>query len=191
MNRQPHLPDAMQARSGITMTCVVALLLAVGCRHYHTREFVGVPRPVTFENWRLYVNVRVPVPDPSPTNHLYAISALAWTLPGDVHRGDPNDYRPTAYDASLDSLRLFRVEGTNAVELSLPPPRHGPKDHPNRLLQLAYGNHEGIEIPASVSELQAQVTMTFRHRAMGKTERKVFELNLHKQERTRMEPLLD
>ena len=72
MNRQSHLPDAMQARSGITMMCVVALLLAAGCRHYHTREFVAVPRPVTFENWRLYVNVRVPVPDPSPTNDFYA-----------------------------------------------------------------------------------------------------------------------
>jgi hypothetical protein len=167
-----------------------ALVLATGCRQYRTREFAAVQRPIKFENWRLYVNALVDAANPSPTNHLYMISAVAWTAPGDSIGGDPSAFRPTAYDASLDSLRLFRIEGTNAVELPLPPLHHGSSDQPDRLVQLVPGNRAGVEIPASVRELRAHVTLTFRHRATGKTETEVFTTTMLKREMTKLEPML-
>jgi sRNA-binding carbon storage regulator CsrA len=85
----------------------------------------------------------------------------------------------------LDSLRLFCLAGTNAVELPLPPLPHGSNDHSNRLVQLGRGNRIGIEIPASVSELRAEIVMTFRHRATGRTETKVFTTKMLKKERTK------
>ena len=144
-----------------------------------------------FENWRLYVNAFVDTTNPSPTNHLYLISAVAWTAPGDSVGLDVSQFRPTAYDASLDSLRLFRLEGTNAFELPLPPLGHGSADHPNRLVQLAPSSGAGIEIPAGVRELRADIVMTFRHRETGKTETKVFTTTMLKRERTKLEPLLE
>jgi hypothetical protein len=177
----------------IAWSCVFALILmtATGCRQHRTREFVAVQRPVKFENWRLYVNAFVDAANPSPTNHFYLISAVAWTAPRDDLRSDPSQFRPTTYDASLDSLRLFRLEGTNAVELLLPPLRHGSDDQPNRLVGLAPGNRAGILILASVNELRAEVTMTFRHRETGKTETRVFTIRMLKRERTKLEPLLE
>lgn len=175
----------------IAWACVFALVLATGCRRYRTREFVAVQRPMKFENWRLYVNVRVDAANPSPTNHFYAISAVAWTAPGDAIGGDTNEFLPTAYDASLDSLRLFRIEGTNVAELPLPPLHHGSSDQPNRLVQLVPGNRAVIEIPASVRELRADIVMTFRHRETGKTETKVFTTTMLKRERTKVEPMLE
>lgn len=96
-----------------------------------------------------------------------------------------------AYDASLDSLRLFRIEGTNAVELPLPPLGHGSTDHPNRLVRLAPSNRAGIEIPASIRELRADIVMTFRHRETGKTETKVLTTSMLRRERTKLEPMLE
>jgi hypothetical protein len=175
----------------IAWSWVFALILATatGCRQYRMREFVAVQRPVKFENWRLYVNAFVDAANPSPTNHFYRISAMAWTLPGDAYFGDPNAFRPTAYDASLDSLRLFRVEGTNSVELPLPPLHHGSTDHPNRLMQLAPSNGVRIEIPASVSELRADVVMTFRRRETGRTETNVSTMTMRKRERSKLGPI--
>jgi hypothetical protein len=118
----------------IARVCVFALDLATGCGKYRTREFVAAQQPVKFENWRLYVNAFVDAANPSPTNHLYLISAGAWTAPGDSVGLGASQFRPTAYDASLDSLRLFRIEGTNAAELPLPPLGHGSAHHPNRLV---------------------------------------------------------
>jgi hypothetical protein len=175
----------------IAWACVFVLVLATGCRRHRTREFVAVPHPVKFENWRLYVNAFVDAANPSPTNHFYLISTVAWTAPGDSIGADPSEFRPTSYDASLDSLHLFRIDGTNAVELRLPPLDHGATDQPNRLVALAPGNRAGIEIPASVRELRADVVMTFRHRETGKTETKVFTIPMRKQERTKLEPMLD
>ena len=177
----------------VVWLCVFVLVLATatGCRRYRTREFVAVQHPVKFENWRLYVNAFVDAANPSPTNHFYLISAVAWTAPGDSVHGDASEFRPTIYDASLDSLRLFRVEGTNSVELPLPPLLHGSSDHPNRLVQLGPERGAGVTIPASVSELQAEVVMTFRHRETGKTETKVFTVPMRKRERTKLEPMLD
>jgi hypothetical protein len=146
---------------------------------------------VKFEKWRLYVNVRVDAANPSPTNHFYSINAVAWTLPGDVLRGDTNAFLPTAYDASLDSLRLFCIEGTNAVELPLPPLGHRSADYPNRLVQLAPSSGAGIEIPASVRELRADIVMTFRHRETGKTETNVLTTKMLKCEKTKLEPMLE
>ena len=168
-----------------------ALLLATSCRPYRTREFTAVQHPMKFENWRIYVNAHVDAANPAPTNHFYLISAVAWTAPGDSVGGNRSEFRPTAYDASLDSLRLFRIAGTNAVELPLPPLHHGPADHPNRLVQLGPGRGAGVTIPASVSELRADVMMTFRHRETGKTETKLFAITMHKRERTKIEPLLE
>ena len=181
MNRSPK----------IAWLGVFALVLATGCRQYRTREFVAVQRPVKFEKWRLYVNVRVDAANPSPTNHFYVINAVAWTLPGDVHRGDTNAFLPTAYDASLDSLRLFRIEGAHVAELPLPPLRHGSADQPNRIVQLFHGNGTRVEIPARVRELRADIVMTFRHRETGNTETKVLTTTLLKRERTKLEPVLE
>ncbi len=168
---------------------VFALVLGTGCRPYRTREFVAVQRPVKFENWRVYVNAFVDAANPSPTNHFYVINALAWTLPGDVSRGDTNAFLPSAYDASLDSLRLFRIEGTNAVELPLPALGHGSSDQSNRMVQLIHANGTGVEIPAGVRELRAKATLTFWQRDTGKTETKVFTTTMLKQERTKLAPL--
>jgi hypothetical protein len=175
----------------VAWSCLFALVLATGCRQYRTREFVASQRPVKFENWRLYVNAHVDGPNRGPTNHCYMISTVAWTAPGDSIGGRASEFRPTAYDASLDSLRLFRVEGTNSVELPLPRLHHGSSDHPNRLVQMAPGIGVRIAIPASVKELRAEVAMTFRHRETGKTEIKVFTIPMLKPERTKLEPLLD
>ena len=175
----------------IACSGIFALLLATGCRPYRTRAFEAVQRLVTFENWRLYVTALVDAANPSPTNHSYMISTVAWTAPGDSIGGRDCEFRPTAYDASLDSLRLFRVEGTNSIELPLSPLHHGSTDHPNRLVQMAPSNGVRIEIPASVSELRADVVMTFRHRDTGKTETKLFAITMHKRERTKIEPLLE
>ena len=168
---------------------VFALVLATGCRPYRTREFTPVEKPVKFENWRIYVCALVDAANPSPTNHAYMISTVAWTAPGDSIGGRASEFRPTAYDASLDSLHLFRVEGTNSVELPLPPLHHGPTDHPNRLVQMAPSNGVRIEIPARVNELRAEVAMAFRHRATGKTETKVFTIPMLKRERIKYGPL--
>ena len=175
----------------IALAGVLALVLATGCRRYRTRGFVAIPHPVKSENWRLYVNAHVDAANPAPTNHFYLISAVAWTARGDSVGGNPREFRPTTYDASLDSLRLFRIAGTNAVELLLPPLHHGSADHPNRLVQLFADNGAGVTIPASVSELRADVMMTFRHRETGKTETKLFAITMHKRERTKIEPLLE
>ena len=175
----------------IALAGVFALVLATGCRQYRTREFVADPHPVKFENWRLYVNTHVDAANPAPTNHFYLISAVAWTAPRDYLRLDPSQFRPTTYDASLDSLRLFRIEGTNAVEQPLPPLHHGPADHPNRLVQLFADNGAGVTIPTSVNELRAEVAMTLRHRDTGKTETKLFAITMHKRERTKIEPMLE
>ncbi|MCX6923028.1 MAG: hypothetical protein NT154_07450 [Verrucomicrobia bacterium] len=175
----------------IGWVCVFGLGLAAGCRKHRTREFVAAEHPVKFENWRLYVNAFVDAANPSPTNHLYLISAVAWTAPGDSVGLDASQFRPTAYDASLDSLRLFRIEGTNAVELPLPPLVQGSADHPNRLVQLAPSSSAGIEIPASVRELRADIVMTFRHRKTCKTETKLLTTTMLKRERTRLEPILE
>ncbi len=173
----------------IALACVFALVFATGCRPYRTREFTAVQNPVKFEHWRLYVCALVDAANPSPTNHSYMISTVAWTAPGDSIGGRASEFRPTAYHASLDSLHLFRVEGTNSVELPLPPLHHGPTDHPNRLVQLAPGNGVRIEIPASANELRAEVAMTFRHRATGRTETKVFTIPMLKREKTKFGPL--
>ena len=173
----------------IAWAVVFALVLATGCRSYRTREFVAVQQPVKFENWRIYVNAFVDVANPSPTNQFYTISAVAWTAPGDYVGADVSQFRPTTYDASLDSVRLFRIAGTNAVELPLPPLPHGSTDHSNRLVQLGRGNHIGIEIPASVGELRADIVMTFRHRDTGRTETKVFTTRMLKRERIKYTPL--
>lgn len=175
----------------VVWLCVFVLVLATGCRRQRAREFVAVPHPVKFKNWRLYVNAFVDAANPSPTNHFYLISAVAWTAPGDWLGGDASEFRPTIYDASLDSLRLFRIDGPNAVELPLPPLRHGSTDQSNRLVQLGPGTRAGIEIPASVSELRGDVVMTFRHRATGKTETKIFSIPMRKRERTKLEPMLE
>jgi hypothetical protein len=175
----------------ITFACVIALVLVSGCRRHRTREFVAVQKPVQFENWRLYVSVFVDAANPPLTNHFYLVSAMAWTAPGKSIGPDPNQFRPTAYDTSLDSLRLFRVAGTNSVELPLPPLNHGPTDHSNRLVQLGSSNRAGIQIPASVSELRADVAMTFNHRETGKTDTKVFAIPMIKRERTKLEPMLE
>ena len=186
-----HHLHIMNRALPIAWSCVFMLFLATGCRQYRTREFVAVQRPVKFENWRLYVSARVDAANPSPTNHFYVLSTVAWTAPGDSIGGRASEFRPTAYDASLNSLRLFRVEGTNLIELPLPPLHHGSTDHPNRLVQMAPSNGVRIEIPASVEELRADVVMTFRHRETGKTETKVFTLPMRKRERTKLEPMLD
>jgi len=55
---------------------VFALVLAIGSRPYRTRKFVAVQRPVKFENWRLYVSVRVDTANPSPTNHFNLAPSL-------------------------------------------------------------------------------------------------------------------
>lgn len=175
----------------IVWSCVFVLVLATGCRRYRTREFVAVQHPVKFENWRIYVSAHVDAANPSPTNHFYLICAVAWTAPGDSIGGNPSEFQPTAYDASLDSLQIFRITGTNAVELPLPPLLHGSADHPNRLVQLGPGRGAGVTIPASVSELRADVIMTFRHRDTGKTETKLFAITMHKRERTKLEPMLE
>ena len=167
------------------------LATATGCRQHRTREFVAVQRPVKFENWRLYVNAFVDAANPSPTNHFYLISTVAWTAPRDYLCLDSSQFRPTSYDASLDSLRLFRIEGTNAVELPLPPLGHGSVDHPSRLVQLVPSSGAGIEIPANVRELRADIVMTFRHRETGKTETKVLMTTMLKRERTKLEPMLE
>ena len=173
----------------IAWFCGFALVLATGCRPYRTREFAAVQQPMSFENWRIYVNAHVDAANPSPINHFYVISAVAWTAPGDSIGADPGQFRPTAYDATLDSLRLFRIEGTNESELQLPPFRHGPSDQPNRLVQLFHASGTGVEIPASVSELRADATLTFRHRDTGKTETKIFTTRMLKRERTQFGPL--
>jgi len=178
----------MPARFARIITCVVALIAATGCRPYRSRAFVADEQPVRFESWRIYVNIGVPGANPPATNELYNVSVVAWTLPGDVYRGDANEFRPTAYDANLKSLRLFRLDGTNIVELPLPLPSRGANDHPNRLVQRAYGSRE---IPPGVNELKAEVTMTFQHRDTGETELKVFSLRMIKQERTKIAPMLD
>lgn len=175
----------------IACACVIALVLVTGCRRHRTREFVAVQKPVQFENWRLYVSVFVDAANPPPTNHFYLVSAVAWTAPGDSIGPDPGQFRSTAYGASLDSLRLFRVAGTNSIELPLPPLNHGPTDHSNRLVQLGSSNQAGIQIPASVKELRADVAMTFRHRETGKTETRVFAIPMVKRERTKLEPMLE
>src|ERR1035437_7787178 len=131
----------------IAWSCVFALVLATGCRPSRKREFVAGQRPVKFENWRVYVNAFVDAANPSPTNHFYVISAVAWTLPGDSCGGGTNAFLPTTYDARWESLRLLGIEGTNAIELPLPPLRNGSSDHPNPLMQLGLGNRAGIEIP--------------------------------------------
>jgi hypothetical protein len=170
---------------------VLALVLATSCRQHRTREFVAVQRPVEFENWRLYVNAQVDAANSGPTNHFFVISTVAWTAPGDAIGGPASEFRPTAYDASLDSLRLFCVEGTNEVEMQLPPLDLGSSDHPNRLVQLAPTNGARIEIPASVSKLRADVTMTFRHRDTDKAETRVFSTALRRREGTKLAPMLE
>jgi hypothetical protein len=124
----------------IAWVFVFALGLATGCRKCRTREFVAAEQPVKFENWRLYVNAFVDAANPSPTNHLYVINAMAETLPVCVYRGDTNEFLPSPYDASMNLLRLFRIEDTNVVELPLPPLRQGFSDQPNRLVQLFHGS---------------------------------------------------
>ena len=173
----------------IACSGIFALLLATGCRPYRTRAFEAVQRLVKFENWRLYVTALVDAANPSPTNHSYMISTVAWTAPGDSIGGRDCEFRPTAYDASLDSLRLFRVEGTNSIELPLSPLHHGSTDHPNRLVQLAPTNGFRIEIPVSVNELRAEVTMTFRNRDTGRTEANMFTIPMLKRERIKYGPL--
>lgn len=163
---------------------MLALVLATGCYSYRTREFVALQHPVKFENWRIYVNAFVNAANPSPTNQFYTIGAVAWTAPGDWIGPGVSQFRSTTYDASLDSVRLFSIAGTNAVELPLPAFLHSSTDHPNRMVQLCLGNGAGIEIPASVSELRADVVMTFRHRDTGRTETKVFTTRMLKRERT-------
>jgi hypothetical protein len=146
---------------------------------------------VKSENWRIYVNALVDAANPSPTNHSYVVSALGWTVPNDSIGVGTNQFRPTAYDARLDSLRLFRIETTNVVELPLPSLHHGDSDHPNRLVNLGPDNRVGIEMPASVNELRADVVMTLRHRETGRTEPKVFTTRMLKRERTTLEPMLE
>jgi hypothetical protein len=127
--------------------------------------------------------------NPPLSNQLYVVNAVAWTAPGDSVGAGPGVFRPTAYDASLDSLRLFRIEGTNAVELSLPPLRHAPFDQPNCMVQLYHANGTGVEIPAGVNELRAEATLTFRHRDTGKMQTNVFTTRMLKREKTRFGPL--
>lgn len=170
---------------------LLALVFATGCRPYRTREFVAIPHPVKFENWRLYVNVHVDAVNPRPTNHSYVVSAVAWTARGDATRGQASEFRSTAYDVSLNSLRLFRLDGTHLIELPLPPLHHGFNDHPNRLVQLGPTNGARIEIPASVSELRAEVATTLRRRDTGQTETKVHTLRMLKREGTKLGPILD
>lgn len=195
MNQRGQLGDHNAARGIVNRTlhiagsCVVALVLVTSCRQFRTREFVEAQGPAKFENWRLYVNALVDAANPSPTNHFCRISASAWTFPGDAYCGDPSAFRPTAYDASLDSLRLFRVEGTNSVELPLPPLHHGSSDQPSRLMQLAPSDGVRIEIPANVSELRADAVTTFRHRETGRTEARVFTRTMRKRERTKRGPI--
>lgn len=127
----------------------------------------------------------------APHEPLVLVRTVAWTASGDSVGGDASQFRPTAYAASLDSLRLFCIEGTSVVELPLPLLHRGASDHPNRLVSLAPANRAGITIPASVKELRADVVMTFRHRETGRTETKVFTLRMFKRERTTLEPILE
>jgi hypothetical protein len=145
---------ALKAQFGALAVFVCTILLGAGCGHYHASEFVAVHRPVKFENWRLYVNVSAPTADISGTNRWYEVSTVAWTLPGDMYCGDTNAFLPTAYDASLDSLLLLRIEGTNVADLPLPPLRHGSSEQPNRMVQLFHADGTGVEVPASVRELR-------------------------------------
>lgn len=170
----------------VAWSCGLALILAMGCRPYRTREFAAVQQPMKFENWRIYVNAHVDAANPPPTNQLYVVSAVAWTAPGDTIGGDPSAFRPTAYDVSLDSLRLFRIEGTNVVELPLPALGHGSSDQPNRLVQLIHANGTGVEIPAGVRELGAEATLTFWRRDTGKTQTNVFTTTMLKREGTKL-----
>ena len=171
------------------MALVCASVFATGCTRYKVREFAAVTGPVTFENWRIYVFAQVDAANPAPTNQSYQIKALAWTAKGDYITANTNDFRPTAYDASLDSLRLFQVEGTNSVELPLPPFLHGPDDRPSRLVQIFHPHGTTVEIPADVRELRAVITLTFRHRDTGRVEIRTYTLRMLKREQTQLAPL--
>ena len=76
-----------------------ALVLAAGCRPYRTREFAAVQHPMKFENWRIYVNAHVDAANPSPTNHFYVVSAVAWTAPGDSIGGQDSNQHLHHQDA--------------------------------------------------------------------------------------------
>ena len=138
------------------------------------------------QNWRLYVGVSAPTADLSGTNRWYEVGAVAWTLPGDFIGVNTNAFRPTAYDASLDALRLFTVQGTNEVELPLPTLTHGASDVSDRVVRLVHGNDTGVEIPLGVRELRAEVTMTLRHRSTGQTATKVFSTRMLKKDGARL-----
>ena len=86
----------MKGTFHIAWACVFVLVLATGCRRHRTREFVAVQHPVKFESWRLYVNAFVDAANPPPTNHLYLVSTVAWTAPGDSIGGRASEFRPTA-----------------------------------------------------------------------------------------------
>ena len=162
---------------------------ATGCYPYRSVEFSAVQPPPQFESWKISVWVRATcTANPPSKNRLFQVGASAWTVKGDVYHGKPSEFQVSAYDATIHSLRLFWVEGTNTVELSLP--EIGPSARQSSSSNWVNISKEKVEIPTSVKELRAVLVMTFWNRATGQTEVKTIDLKLIKHKRIKFVPIM-
>ena len=167
----------------------LASVFVTGCYPYRSVEFSPVQPPPQFESWKISVWVRATcTANPPSKNRLFQVGASAWTVKGDVYHGKPSEFQVSAYDATIQSLRLFWVEGTNTVELSLP--EIGPSARHLTSSNWVNISKEKVEIPTSVNELRAVLLMTFWNRETGQTEVKTIDLRMTKGTRIKCVPLM-
>ncbi len=164
-----------------------ASVFVSGCYPYRSVEFSPVPRPASFENWKIDVWVQATTANPASTNREYRVGANAWTIKGDAFHGKSNEFRATAYNVTIQALRFSWIEGTNTIELALP-------DIPNSAWRSSSSNwvrvaSEKADIPPYVNELRAVLEIRFRHRETGQTEVKTITVKMIKGKRTKFAPV--
>ena len=179
----------MKRRLKFLATLGLVSVLATGCYLPHTLvEFSPVQPPPQYENWKIHVWVEATSCCLPTTNRSYRVGASAWTVHGDTYHGNPSEFQASAYDATIHSLRLFWVEGTNAIELSLQ--EIGPSTWRSTSSQWLIVESKKVDIPTSVRELRAVLAMTFWNRETGQTEVKTIDLRMIKGTRIKCVPLM-
>ena len=158
----------MKNRIGWIPLIVLALPALSACTIYYDRKFIPKEEaPPAFESWHpdVYVFAEVHTAKEWRSQHRYSVTVTVSTRVN--YYTDPKhkkglDWRcaPSDYDAHLDEVRLeTRAADSSWIDLPL-----GTLWEDSGECSASLSSRELVAIPASVRELRAHVTVTFRRK---------------------------
>lgn len=178
----------MKSRIGWLLVIVIVLALPIlsACTIYYDRGFIDKEEaPPAFEAWHpdVYIFAEVHTAKEWRSQHGYSVTVDVSTRVS--YYTDPKhkkglDWKcaPSDYDAHLDEVRIETLEGSSWVDLPL-----GSLQARSGECSASLSSGELVAIPASVQELRAHVTATFRRKDSGVSETRLFVIGLKKYER--------